>query len=95
MIPNIDRSKHDHGLHNVAERHDDAALRGYNDRTPHNETDLLAVHAAELIPSRTDGSLQGDVTRTVQYQKSEGGESMTGPRYRWDGELLATLFTKP
>ena len=91
----IDRSKHDHGLHNLVERHVEAMARGLSENTPHAESDLRAVAEAELIPERRDGSLQGDVTRGLQYQKAEGGRGCYGDVYEWDGEELARRFGKP
>lgn len=91
----IDRSKHDHGVHDVVDRHADAVARGVRDHTPINHSDLAQVHLAELIPQRRDQSLDGDVVRATQYQRGEGGQGLYGEVYGWDGEELARRFSKP
>jgi hypothetical protein len=88
MIPKIDKTVHTHGPHTLVDRHLDATLRAHSENTPHNESDLRAVSEAELVPQRNDHSLDGDVIRALDYQKGEGGESMTGERYEWDGQSL-------
>ena len=94
----IDRSTHDHGLHDVIERRDDAATRAARENTPFRPQDLAAVHLAELIPQRVDGSLQGN----IQYWLENGNDHLRqgqskhgGNNYFWDGEELKRRFCKP
>jgi hypothetical protein len=75
-----------------------AHLNSMDDRTPHNGSDLAAVHLAELVPSVTDGSLRGAVAHWLQEGNDHlraGRSAAGGNTYAWDGEELKRLFSKP
>ena len=94
----IDRSKHDHGIHDVLDRLDDAVGRGVRDHTPINKSDLAQVHLAELDPHVADGSLQGSVKHFLENGSDyarEGHSAHGGNNYEWDGEELKRRFCKP
>ena len=97
-MTSIDRSKHDHGIHDVVERLDDAATRAGRENTPFRPADLAAVHLAELTPQCVDGSLQGSIKHYLENGNDhlrQGQSAHGGENYYWNGEELARRFCKP
>ena len=94
MLP-IDRSRHDHGPHNTVDRLLEAHAKSLNENTPHNNSDLAMVHAAELAPQCVDHSHRGSVEHWLQegIDSKRPGTNMHGHEfYNWPAEALARLF---
>src|SRR2546423_967312 len=96
----IDRSKHDHGLHNLDDRHADTIVRAMRDHMPLTGGalhDLKMVIDAKRDPHVADGSLQGSVKHWLENGNDhlrEGQSAHGGNNYEWDGEELAKRFCK-
>jgi len=94
----IDRSKHDHGAHDAVARAMEGHAKGLSENTPHAVSDIAMVHAAELNPHITDGSLRGSVQAWLENgndYRREGHSAHGGNNYEWDGEELRRRFSKP